>query len=1048
MARIKNYSRDISLTGNDLLLGSSYEGVGPTGPIYKTRSYRLDDLAAYANNVFSQDGVNYNLYNLTESIGVFDENSVLISPSTNFANLVINQVGAVDTAIANLIAQNIDQITVQVANLIASNITDIPGTVANNIISSVTEINQVFADTVFEIGTITEEFANALLGEATTTAYATEDQFNALAATVGINANSISTNTAGITTINGDITAIQTDVANNGTLIATTAGDLSALGIRVTTAESNVTTLQTDLTALNTVVDTNTGDISTNATQISSLGTTIDTANADIALLQTDLTSLTATVNTNTGDISTNASSISTLVTNVNTANANITALDTDLTSLTTTVNGNTGNISTNATSISALATRVTTAEADITAAETNITSLTTTVNGNTGDITANANSISALQTSVSTAQADITNIQTDVTSLDTSVSNNGTNIATNASNISALGTRVTTAEADVTAIEGNLTSLTTTVNGNTGDISTNATNISTLSTTVSTQGTSINNLSTDLTTLTGTVNGHTGDIASNATSISALGTRVTTAEADITAAETSITNLSTTVDGNTGDISTNATAISTLSTSVTALDTTVTTLSSDVTTLTTDVNTATGDISANATNITNLGVTVGDNTANITSNSNAIATTDGKLSASYGMHVNAGGKVAGLKLLADSTTTSSFIAQADEFGVEMPNGTRVLTVDTNGLVINGSGTFSGNLSAAGGTFSGNLSAAGGSFNGTLTAGLVNITSNNITLSNDGSWGTIANINFLDENSDIFCQFSGGSTTYGSQLRITGPESMLDSVRLETQSLFLMPEDSSNFSAVSGSLAAGLYTDRWKSIGGYAQESVLLGLAADGAFNDTFIHLVRTASTTYRTINISSGQYININAGQNGGAGSISLNPGGSSKYVFVSGILSKSAGSFQIDHPLPEKKDTHYLVHSFVESPQANNIYRGRVTLENGTATINLDTESNMTEGTWVLLNRDPHVYTSNETDWDHVRGTVNGNILTIECQNPNSTATVSWLVIGERHDEFMMETIMTDENGRVIVEIEKNENNTPRPVESINENTNNNIP
>lgn len=85
------------------------------------------------------------------------------------------------------------------------------------------------------------------------------------------------------------------------------------------------------------------------------------------------------------------------------------------------------------------------------------------------------------------------------------------------------------------------------------------------------------------------------------------------------------------------------------------------------------------------------------------------------------------------------------------------------------------------------------------------------------------------------------------------------------------------------------------------------------------------------------------------------------------------------------------------------------------------------------MTEGTWVLLNRDPHVYTSNESDWDNVRGSVDGNILTIECQNPNSTATVSWMVLGERHDDWMMETIMTDDNGRVIVEPLKGVNEDP---------------
>ena len=130
------------------------------------------------------------------------------------------------------------------------------------------------------------------------------------------------------------------------------------------------------------------------------------------------------------------------------------------------------------------------------------------------------------------------------------------------------------------------------------------------------------------------------------------------------------------------------------------------------------------------------------------------------------------------------------------------------------------------------------------------------------------------------------------------------------------------------------------------------------------------------------------------------------------------------TSGSFKISHPLPEKNETHNLVHSFVESPQANNIYRGKVTLVNGSATINLDTESTMTEGTFVLLNRDIHCFTSNESDWDAVRGSVSGNILTIECQNPSSTATVAWLVIGERHDQHMYDTEWTDENGKVIVE------------------------
>lgn len=137
-----------------------------------------------------------------------------------------------------------------------------------------------------------------------------------------------------------------------------------------------------------------------------------------------------------------------------------------------------------------------------------------------------------------------------------------------------------------------------------------------------------------------------------------------------------------------------------------------------------------------------------------------------------------------------------------------------------------------------------------------------------------------------------------------------------------------------------------------------------------------------------------------------------------------ITGALSKGSGSFKIDHPIQSMSDTHYLVHSFVESPQANNIYRGKVQLVNGKAEINLDEVSTMTEGTFTLLNRDIHTYTSNETDWDAVRGKVNGNILAIECENNQSDAMVCWLVIGERQDKHMMDTEWTDENGRVIVE------------------------
>jgi hypothetical protein len=139
---------------------------------------------------------------------------------------------------------------------------------------------------------------------------------------------------------------------------------------------------------------------------------------------------------------------------------------------------------------------------------------------------------------------------------------------------------------------------------------------------------------------------------------------------------------------------------------------------------------------------------------------------------------------------------------------------------------------------------------------------------------------------------------------------------------------------------------------------------------------------------------------------------------------VSVTGALSKGSGSFKIDHPLTAKKDTHHLVHSFIEGPQADLIYRGKVSLVDGAAIINIDTASGMTEGTFVALCRDVQCFTTNESDWTPVRGSVTGNILTIEAQDNTSTASISWMVIGERQDEHMYDTDWTDENGKVIVE------------------------
>ena len=89
-----------------------------------------------------------------------------------------------------------------------------------------------------------------------------------------------------------------------------------------------------------------------------------------------------------------------------------------------------------------------------------------------------------------------------------------------------------------------------------------------------------------------------------------------------------------------------------------------------------------------------------------------------------------------------------------------------------------------------------------------------------------------------------------------------------------------------------------------------------------------------------------------------------------------------------------------------------------------NGTATVDLDAKFTMTNGTFTALNRNVQVFTTNESDWDNVKGSVVGNTLTITCQNSSSNATVSWLVVGERQDQHMKDTPWTNADGKVIVE------------------------
>jgi hypothetical protein len=142
---------------------------------------------------------------------------------------------------------------------------------------------------------------------------------------------------------------------------------------------------------------------------------------------------------------------------------------------------------------------------------------------------------------------------------------------------------------------------------------------------------------------------------------------------------------------------------------------------------------------------------------------------------------------------------------------------------------------------------------------------------------------------------------------------------------------------------------------------------------------------------------------------------------------VEIPGVLAKSSGTFDIEHPL----DSEYrLIHSFIEGPRCDLIYRGSVQLVDGIANVNIDSEcvcnpeSAMRQGTFESLVANPDIFLQNKTSFDQVIGNISGNILTIVSNNTTSNALISWMVIGERKDSFIKSWNQTTSDGYLITE------------------------
>ena len=130
---------------------------------------------------------------------------------------------------------------------------------------------------------------------------------------------------------------------------------------------------------------------------------------------------------------------------------------------------------------------------------------------------------------------------------------------------------------------------------------------------------------------------------------------------------------------------------------------------------------------------------------------------------------------------------------------------------------------------------------------------------------------------------------------------------------------------------------------------------------------------------------------------------------------LYVGGNLSKATGNFMIDHPL--KPYTHVLQHSFVESPEMMNIYKGNTWIQNGKCKIKMP-------DWFIALNG------KNQDDYSYCLTNIGKrNILWVEKEMNDNGEVVfaaeedgkfSYIIYAVRHDPYA-------ENHRIKVEEKK---------------------
>lgn len=325
---------------------------------------------------------------------------------------------------------------------------------------------------------------------------------------------------------------------------------------------------------------------------------------------------------------------------------------------------------------------------------------------------------------------------------LTTSINAVADDLEANITAVTTLTARVTTAESDINAVEASVTS----------ESTARATADSALSARLDVVEASIESPNTLLVARVEDLEEAVVDLETNsatASSVTTLAARVTTAEGNITTNAAAITS----------EATARASADSALSTRLDSVEALVDSGSTNIAARVTSLELASADLEATkaeASTVTTLTSTVNGINSTVTSQGTAIASLDGKLTASYGLTVDGNGRIASMKLLSNGST-SEVAFTADTFKIF--NGTSnqaIFTASGGSVRINGNLVVNGTISTAaladvGGTVATGLIAnyyetntdPGSVANGSLW---FKPNTSELFIRRSGAWGKIANI--------------------------------------------------------------------------------------------------------------------------------------------------------------------------------------------------------------------------------------------------------------------------------------------------------------